>query len=674
MAGPTVEELLRAGGRRRKPQAEPQVGEAETFVNRAVGMIPGANRLTDAIAAMALEAGSSGGVRATLTPEARADLQAMGEDVPEDPGLVDRYREVRDRRAERTEAGSQQNPWAGRAGALTGFGLSLFAPLPKSSGAGLGAAVKTGAGYGAFHGLTEGGADLTRGEFAEGAADTLKGAAMGAGLGAGLHGAMRLGQRAAQGLRNARQDVLSQETAAAQEAAEEAQAAAAKVADGERKVVGQAREMNKAFDRKGALREQRGQAQAQRSEERARRVLERARQREAPPEEPNTKMLQDMRAKAEERRAVNYDRVRQRQKDLEDPAITPEGKVENQQYIDRYGHAVNDPGAFRREFVERYLRQKYGPEMAERLMRERIGPRGEVLPRAAPAPNPAAAADDVSAGAQPRLGPGEEQLPAAPDTAPPAGRLPSPLAPPPAIREGAQGMPYGRNLRPEPLPPEPTTQMATQSMATPRDVPLESMPTRAASVPNIQRPPTPTPAAAPPAEVPTVPGRAAPQPPAPPPSPAGGTSEEVTRLGGPEDVGVLAAERAAQRERWLGQQGVLPAVGRAVSAGVSGGHSTLGSIWGAAAGLTREMLRDPAVKARVLSAARLHVLARINPALYARVGAQLQAGGQNQRAAEHLLARKDPEYREARQKAAEQVAAMSDQQLVDLFAQANSPN
>lgn len=654
MAGPTVEELLRAGGQRRKPPPPPEVGGAETFVNRAVGMIPGANRLTDAIAAMALEAGSSGGERATLTPGARAELQAMDEDVPEDPGLVNRYREVRDRRAERTEAGSQQNPWAGRAGALTGFGLSLFAPLPKAAGAGWKASAKTGAGYGAFHGLTEGGADLTRGEFAEGAADTLKGAAMGAGLGVGLHGAMRLGQRATQGLRNARQDVIAQETAAAQEAAETAQAAAAKRAAPLERAQGQAMEMNKSFDKQGARASEREAARV----ERARRAIDRARRKDAPLDEPDTKMLEDMRAKAEERRAVNYDRVRQRQKDLEDPAITPEGKVENQQYIDRYGHAVNDPGAFRREFVERYLRQKYGPEMAERLMRERIGPRGEVLPRATPAPSPAAAADDVSAGARPRPGPGEEQLPPSLDAEPQAGRLPSPLAPPPTIREGAQGMPYGRNLRPEPLPPEPTTQVATQSMATPRDVPLESMSTRAASVPNIQRPPAP--AAAPPAEVPTVPGRAAPQPPAPPPSPHAGGSQEVTRLGGPEDVGRVAAERAAMRERgaladraWQFGE-ALPVVGPAVK-------------------VTREVLRDPAMRARVLSLARLHVLASINPALYARVGAQLQGGGQNQRAAEHLLARKDPEYREARQKAAEQVAAMSDQQLVDLFAQANNP-
>lgn len=141
--------------------------------------------------------------------------------------------------------------------------------------------------------------------------------------------------------------------------------------------------------------------------------------------------------------------------------------------------------------------------------------------------------------------------------------------------------------------------------------------------------------------------------------------QDVTRLVGPEDVGPLAAERAAARE-----QGAVRAVGRAGYEGIRSGQNILGAALGGLGGITRELLRDPAVKARVLSAARLHVLAQINPALYARVGAQLVAGGPRQRTQEHLLARKDPEYREARQKAAEQVAGMSDQQLIDLFSAA----
>jgi hypothetical protein len=660
MAGPTVEELLKAGGQRRKPPPQEQVGAGETFVNRAVGMIPGANRLTDAISALALEAGSSGGVRATLTPEARAELQGMGDEVPEEPGLVDRYREVRDRRAARTEAGSEQNPWAGRAGALTGFGLSLFAPLPKASGTGLGAAVKTGAGYGAVQGITEGGADLTRGEFGEAALDTLKGAAVGGGLGAGLHGAMSLGQKGVQALRGARQEVLSQETVAAQEAAQKGQdELAAEVAKhrelvgrargqmgndfaGREKVQGQALEMNKAKD-----------ARVVRSQERAQRVLERARRREAPPEDPNTVVLEGMSGKAHQAQQTRSDKALQYRREMGEPDLSTKVAGAREDYIQRMPEALDDPAAARRLFIERYLKQRYPnePERVQRLMRERIGPGGEVLPRPAPAPTPEA---------PPQLSAGQEQLPLLPALeAAPARQLPSPLAPPPAIREGAMGTPYGKNLLPEFPPPEPPTQAATQSMLAPRDAP----------VPPVSMTRTTTsPVAPPPADVRTVPGRPA-LPAGTPPTaaaPVADDIQDVTRLAGPEDVAPLAAERAAARE-----QGAFQAVGRAGYEGVKSGQSTLGAIFGGLGGVTREMLRDPAVKARVLSAARLHVLASINPALYARVGAQLQSSGPHQRTAEHLLLRKDPEYREAREKAAEQVAGMTDQQLVEIFAQAN---
>lgn len=654
----------------RPVERAPEVGAGETFVNRAVGMIPGANRLTDAIAALALEAGSSGGTRATITPEARAELQQMGEDVPEDPGLVDRYREVRDRRAERTEAGSQQNPWAGRAGALTGFGLSMFAPLPKASGTGLGAAVKTGAGYGAFQGLTEGGADLTRGEFGAAAGDVLKGAAFGGALGAGLHGAMRLGQKGVQALRGARQEVLAQETAAAQEAAQKGQDELAAEVGKHRELVGKARGMmEKDFAKREA---QQGQAmemnkamdaRAVRSQERAQRAVDRARRQEAPSEDPNTVVLEGMSGKAHQAQQTRSDKALQYRREMGEPDLSTKVASAREDYIQRMPEALDDPAAARRLFIERYLKQRYPnePERVERLMRERIGPGGEVLPRAAP--QPTAAPEPAT---PPQLGPGQEQLPLLPalETQPAARQLPSPLAPRPVIREGAIGSPYGKNFRPELPPPEPTTQLATQSMAAPVDAqvpPISTTRTAAA------------PATPPPVEVPTAPGRpalpaGAPVAPAPAPPAMVDDVQDVTRLAGAGDVAPLAAERAAARE-----QDAFRAVGRAGYEGVKSGQSTLGAIFGGLGGVTREMLRDPAVKARVLSAARLHVLARINPALYARVSAQLQAGGQHQRATEHLLARKDPEYREARQKAAEQVAAMTDQQLVDLFAQANNP-
>lgn len=176
----------------------PAVGPAETFTNRAVGNIPLGNLVTNLASAGLIEAASRQGTPASLTPQAKAELAALGVEVPEDPGFIDRYRQVRDTRRERTEAGSQQNPWAGRAGAATGVGLSLLAPLPGARFAPIrgipnaaaaertarilsGAA--TGAGYGGLNALTEGQADLTRGEVGKAAAETASGAVGGAALG-----------------------------------------------------------------------------------------------------------------------------------------------------------------------------------------------------------------------------------------------------------------------------------------------------------------------------------------------------------------------------------------------------------------------------------------------------------------------------------------------------------
>src|ERR1041384_1440741 len=152
------------------PPPDPKVGAGETFVNRAVGMLPGGNRVVDALSTAALGGSRAAGKLAPglsrslaslpvvgqfapvaesdvrLTPQAQAELARMGE-APEkpapEPSLIDTYRETRDTRAQRTAAGSKQNPWSGRAGALTGFGLSLLAPLPKAPGTGLGSSMAT---------------------------------------------------------------------------------------------------------------------------------------------------------------------------------------------------------------------------------------------------------------------------------------------------------------------------------------------------------------------------------------------------------------------------------------------------------------------------------------------------------------------------------------------------
>lgn len=174
--------------------APPRVGPGETFINRAVNALPLGRLVTDAVGATVLQS-LRPSPDAEFTPEARAELAAMGEQLatPEAPGLVDTYRDVRDTRRVRTEAGSEQNPNAARAGTATGIGLSIAAPLPKvtvgsgRSGRVLSAAL-TGAGYGALSGATEGEADLTRGDVSGTLRDTAEGAAMGAALGAGAAG------------------------------------------------------------------------------------------------------------------------------------------------------------------------------------------------------------------------------------------------------------------------------------------------------------------------------------------------------------------------------------------------------------------------------------------------------------------------------------------------------
>lgn len=176
-------------------QPAPQVGPFETFVNRGANVLPAGRPVVDALSAGLVQM-----LRpppgAVLTPQARAELQAAGEQVAEAPGLVDTYRDIRDTRRLRTAAGSAQNPNAARAGTALGIGATIAAPfLPKvTAGTGrlgrIGSAAATGAGYGALSGLTDGEADLTRGEVGGAALDTLEGAAVGGLIGGAAGGAV----------------------------------------------------------------------------------------------------------------------------------------------------------------------------------------------------------------------------------------------------------------------------------------------------------------------------------------------------------------------------------------------------------------------------------------------------------------------------------------------------
>lgn len=212
----TAQPVKRAGA--------PEVGGGETYLNKAVNILPAGGVATDlgtagsfllaqkagkvapdisrALSGLtgrllpeSLQIGPVPGPGAVLTPQALKELAVLGEDAKEpDTGAVDTYRRLRDVRRTRTEAGEEQNPLAALAGSGTGLGLSLLAPLPKFSPAGgaaattgakIAAGAKTGGAYGGLAGLTSGDADTAGGDFT----NTALQGAFGLGLGSLLGGA-----------------------------------------------------------------------------------------------------------------------------------------------------------------------------------------------------------------------------------------------------------------------------------------------------------------------------------------------------------------------------------------------------------------------------------------------------------------------------------------------------
>jgi hypothetical protein len=189
-----------ASGWRAAPKLPPvhpdeQVGAGEHFFNRWANAILGGKPAVDIAgtlmtkAAMAL-GGGSGKSNVSLTDKAKAELRAMGEDVPDEnaaPGFLDMYRDIRDRRNRRVALGDKQQPEAGVLGTIAslpsnyvlGRGLpvagapAVIANLGKygPAAARIAAATGTGAAYGTAFALTNGNADLTRGEFGKAADD-----------------------------------------------------------------------------------------------------------------------------------------------------------------------------------------------------------------------------------------------------------------------------------------------------------------------------------------------------------------------------------------------------------------------------------------------------------------------------------------------------------------------
>jgi hypothetical protein len=147
-------------------RAAPDVGVAETLLNSTGKALPGGHLLSNALTALGLSAfGPSAGAR--LTPQAAAEL-GMPQEAAR-PGFVDNYRTARDRLAERTAAGADQNKWASGIGTVIGTGLSLAAPLPRVTvGAGATGRILSNAltagGYGALNGALNSRGDLTRGD------------------------------------------------------------------------------------------------------------------------------------------------------------------------------------------------------------------------------------------------------------------------------------------------------------------------------------------------------------------------------------------------------------------------------------------------------------------------------------------------------------------------------
>lgn len=199
------------------PQEAP-VGPGETFLNRAANAIPLGHPLVDTSVAIQRTAadvlgrvlprsvasrlpGAVAEPGARIPPAARAEMERLGipvEDAP-NPSLLDAYRQARNIRNLRTEVGAQENPVASPIGTATGTGLSAMLRLPSfASGQKLASQVlsgaKTGAAYGALTGLTEGDADLTRGEVGKALQNALVGGTAGGVMGAAVPAALSGGR------------------------------------------------------------------------------------------------------------------------------------------------------------------------------------------------------------------------------------------------------------------------------------------------------------------------------------------------------------------------------------------------------------------------------------------------------------------------------------------------
>lgn len=319
------------------------------------------------------------------------DIKAEAQQVADD------YRKGRDESRQAYSEAAEANPTAygvGQFGGAVATGL-LTGGASSLGRAGLKGALTAGGLEGAAGGLGGSNADLTYSDldaYAKAFRDSAEGGIAGAGLGAGFYGAGKglkwIGGKAVAGLRGARAELEAGVSAEREAADDVARAAEEKAARAEAKrVAKEARDAARAKSQQQKdfrAANERTQVDKRYADPNVIPIRRGAPAPQAAPdvpmEDPNTAILGGYRGKAGERRAVNYDRVQQYRRDIADPNFSGD-RARLEQYAREYGDAVDNPGAFERRMVERYLRENYPPEVADRILRERVGPNGEILPR-----------------------------------------------------------------------------------------------------------------------------------------------------------------------------------------------------------------------------------------------------------------------------------------------------
>lgn len=174
-------------------QPHEEVGAGEHFTNRFYNSILGGKPVMDILATAGIQAGKALGVGRSdiqFTDEQKERMKAAGLWRPEFeqstiPGPIDTYRQVRDFRNHRTELGDKQQPEVGTLATIasipSNIALGSYLKYPAMAApaaiANLGrygpaaarllAGIGTGTAYGTAYALTNGKADLTRGELGQ---------------------------------------------------------------------------------------------------------------------------------------------------------------------------------------------------------------------------------------------------------------------------------------------------------------------------------------------------------------------------------------------------------------------------------------------------------------------------------------------------------------------------